>query len=360
MRSKGLDHKNMNSIFVPGVSGLIDTELPLTPIQEEILSSILSKNEPISTSFAIPLPMNSPPSLDLIQYAWQAVASHNEVLRTQLEISDNNHFSSSNRQRVMRNIPSIQFQKSSTSSFPLRSTARLVVDTVDGKISASVHINRALVDDPSVLLIRKDFESFFDGLAFERRPSLEDFIGHTISKDINAAKLFWRVKLSAVQTAPIHGFPVDEKPLSLNVTRGMGQNEKKLLQDFATLSKTSAQSVLYAAWACTLAVHTEAGNNRVVFSAVGRASSSTENSSVVGPCNQTYPLVVDILPDQAVEDLVRHIHRANTEASNYAFIGYKSILDQASMPLEQTLVNVTLNEEGVVAEVSKHNIFSPV
>lgn len=339
---------------------LIEAELPLTPVQEQLVSMILSRKEPEYTSFGISLPEHASLSFDLIRHAWRAVASHNAVLRTRLEIRGDRKVSVGGRQCVLRHIPDVQFCQRMTLSYSGHETARLVVDTSDNSMQASVWIHRALIDDSSVPLLCKDFDLFFSSIAFSHHASLEKFIQRVISRDRNAAKLFWRAQLAGISSAPIHGLPTETKALLSNVTGVMGKTKTDMLQNFAASANVSVPSVFYTAWASTLAVHTEAGNNRVTFSVFGRDPSSPHNLNVTGPCDQTYPLVISILPDQSAKDLASGIAQADKEASSHAFIGYRSILDQAPESLQQTLVHVRSSRKSFAVEVSTEIFHFPL
>jgi hypothetical protein len=345
--------KTQSSVSVPTAAlDVVEAELPLTPIQEDLISKISSLKAPERISFDLPLPDHPSLSLDYIQHAWQAIASHNPVLRTRLDVNIDHSASVGGRQSVLKNILPIQFQAPPAITSPSNSAARLVISASNNGISASVFVHRALIDDSSVAFIRRDFEMFFKGVALNRHPSLERFIRRANSKDGNAAKLFWRARLAGVRSSPLHGFPSEPRELAHNVTATMDQERSDALQKFAESSDISVRSILYAAWAFTLAVHTEAGDNRVSFSVVGRNASHTGDLGVVSFSDLLYPMVVTLNPNQSVGDLALDIAKMDTEGPKYAFIGYKAILSQASKFLEQTLVHVRFDREGVDVEVS--------
>src|ERR1051326_1002612 len=94
--------KTQSSASSPTAGDVTEAELPLTLIQNDLLSKISSLNAPERISFDIPLPDHPLLSLDYIQHAWQAIASHNPVLRTRLDFVVG-------RQLVLKNILPIQF-----------------------------------------------------------------------------------------------------------------------------------------------------------------------------------------------------------------------------------------------------------
>ena len=348
-------HVDQGSLFFPAelaLEELVETELPLTPIQEQYISRIVQAKHPEFVSFKIPLPEHTTISLDLIQYAWRAVASHNEVLRTGLVLPGQPKATTGTKQRIFKYIPSVQFCQTLAVPDSKNGAAQMFVDTSTRSVSASIRIHLGLIDSSSIRMIREDFKCFFTSQAFSTHPSLEKFIKRTISRDANAAKLYWRAQLAGVLSAPIHGFPTEAKALSRSVRSIINDKETKMMQSFVDAARVSTQSIFYMAWASILAVHTEAGNNRVVFSVVGRDPSTPGNLRLVGPIDQTYPLVVDVLPDQSVSDFAGIITKKDEEASKYAFIGYDQILYQASQSLGDTVVQISHNKTSDMPSVS--------
>ena len=330
---------------------MIETELPLTPIQQEIIFHRSKGTEPQTICFGLDLPNHAFFSFDLIQHTWQAVASHNPVLRTQLEITDTFTFPIKGKQQILKRISLLRFSQPSVSrSSEGHEAAQLVINTEDHQTSASIHIHRALVDTASLTLIRKDFELFHMGLAFNRHSKLEKFVMRMCSKDQEKAKLFWNANLRGLASLPIHCFPPETCGPKDHVTSGLGPIDR--IRASATSLRMPIQTIFYAAWSSTLAWHTEAGNNEVYFTVIGRDRSIPRNLSVVGPADQMYPLKVVLPPNTLIRQWIGDIDHADEEASSHAFIGYKSILAESQISSRQTLVIIRSADEKSLENVS--------
>lgn len=324
--------------------------LPLTPTQEELISLIDIHNETRYVSFRIPISEHISPSLDLIQHAWRAVASHNPALRARLALSSGKW-----KLHISRKIPNIEFyDPNAEPQVDHTHSARLTARLSGGKLSAWMTIHRAHIDDQSLPLIRDDFESFLNGLAFVRHPDFESFIDRTATRDQNAARLYWRAQSVDVITTPIHGFPAKTTTLSSYADSRLSKEDTRWMYAFAAACHGPIQSVLYAAWAATLATHTETASNVVTFAVTGRHLAHDQDHRLVGPGDQIYPLVIDIHLAQSLTDMIQSITAADKRAAKYAFIGYNAILEQLVEPEGPTLVSVRTNNKSQPLEVSRH------
>lgn len=321
--------------------------LPLTPAQEELLCLINTHNQSPYVSFRLPIPEHLSPSIDLIRHAWRAVASHNPNLRARLDRSSGQW-----KLHISRHIPDIESPSpAATRQTDHSRSARLTVSLSDGRLWAWIEVHRALIDDQSLPLICDDFESFLHGVALSQHTDFESFIDRTAKRDQNAAKLYWRAQPFDIATAPIHGFPTRITTLSSYAVNSLSKEETLRVHEFAAACQEPIHSVLYAAWAATLASHTESGTNLITFAVTGRHTSLDRNEHLVGPGDQIYPLVVDTNPAQLLTDMIKSIASADRNAAKYAFIGYNAILDQLVEPEGPTLVAIRTNRQGYPLEV---------
>ena len=336
------------STFKEPLAKISGTELPLTPGQEELISLIIARNEPAYLSFGLPIPERISPSIDLVRHTWRAVASHNPNLRAWLDLSSGQW-----KLRISRNIPDIElFNPAAASQIDHSRAARLTVSLSEGRVCAWIEVHRALIDDQSLPLIYDDFESFLSGLALSPHIDFERFIIRTALRDQNAAKLYWRAQPVDIATAPIHGFPTRATTLSSYAVNSLSEEETLRVHEFSAACHESIHSVLYAAWAATLASHTESGTNLVTFAVTGRHTSYDQDEQLVGPGDQIYPLVVDTNPVQPLTNMIKSIASANENAAKHAFIGYNAILEQSLEPEGPTLVAIRMNPRGYPLEVS--------
>jgi Condensation domain len=318
---------------------------PLTPNQRELLSLITAGNEPGYVSLRLPIPKHISPSIDLIQHAWRAVASHNSALRARFV-----RWSGDWKLRIPREIANIEFHGGNDNPPDHEQPATLVVRLTSEGLSAFIRIHRALIDDHSLPLICKDFSSFLNGVALDRRSEFEDFIDRTVDRDANAAKLYWRTQAMDAALAPIHGISIEPSPLSKFISAQLPKEETTKLLDFATSCHESIQTVLYAAWATTLASHTESGSSSVTFAVTGR--NTLNDYDFVGLGDQVYPLVVRTDGGQPIKDMIKDVAVSNATAARHAFIGYKSILEQFVEPEGPTFFTIRVNHDGSPLEVS--------
>ena len=214
-----------------------------------------------------------------------------------------------------------------------------------------IEVHRALIDDHSLPLICDDFESFLNGVALSRHTDFESFIDRTATRDQNAAKLYWRAQRVDVATAPIHGFLTRITTLSSYAVNSLSEQETLRVHEFSVACQAPLHSVLYAAWAVTLANHTESATSLVTFAVTGRHTSHNRDENLVGPGDQIYPLVVDTNPVQSLTNMVKNIASADESAAKHAFIGYSAILEQSIEPEGPTLVAIRMNPKGYPLEV---------
>jgi hypothetical protein len=337
-------------IALPEFDDAVEAELPLTPVQEELIFKIAHSHVSETIEFQLYLPDRVFSSFDLIQHTWQAVASHNPVLRTQVNLSDT---PTNGKQRILKRVSLLQlFRPLLSQQGGFHEAAQLVIKTYNQRLSASVHLHRALIDNESIYLIRRDFELFYNGLAFDRHPRPEKFFRRTCSRDREAAELFWNVKLEGLASTPIYGLPSNATAPDVWVTTAMIRDTSDQVQNLAARCKVPVRTIFHAAWASTLAWHTAAANNYIVFTVTGRDLSIPQNRFVVGNADQFYPLKVAPTQETLISGWLNAINNADIEASGFAFIGYDSILTEGFASIGQTLVTIRSHEDNPTKNVS--------
>lgn len=339
--------------ILPEFDDAVEAELPLTPVQEELIFKIAHSDDSETIEFQLYLPERVFSSFDLIQHTWQAVASHNPVLRTQVDLSDNLTSHTKGKQRILKRVSLLQlFRPLLSQKGRFHEAAQLVINTHNQRLSASVHLHRALIDNESIYLIRRDFELFYNGLAFDRHPRLEKFFRRTCSRDREAAELFWNANLEGLVSTPIYGLPSNATAPDVWVTAAISRDTSDQVQNLAARCKVPVRTIFHAAWASTLAWHTAAANNYIVFTVTGRDLSIPQNRFVVGNADQFYPLKVAPTQESLIGGWLNAINNADIEASSFAFIGYDSILAEGFASIGQTLVTIRSNEENPTKNVS--------
>ena len=338
---------------LPGFDDAVEAELPLTPIQEELIFKIARSPDSETIEFQLYLPDRVFSSFDLIQHTWQAVASHNPVLRTQVDLSDILTSPTKGKQRILKRVSLLQlFRPMLSQQGIFHEAAQLVIRTHKGRLTAFVHLHRALIDNESIRLIRRDFELFYNGLAFDRHPRTEKFFRRTCLRDREVAKVFWNTNLEGLVSTPIHGLPSKVTAPDLWATAALSRDTSYQVQNLAARCKVPVRTVFHAAWASTLAWHTAAASNSIVFTATGRDLSMPQNRLVVGNAEQFYPLKIASTQETLISDWLNAINDSDIEASRHAFIGYDSIMSEGFASIGQTLVTIRSNEDNPTKNVS--------
>ena len=338
---------------LPALDDVIEVELPLTPVQEELIFKIAHSHYSEIIEFQLYLPQHVFSSFDLIQHTWQAVASHNPVLRTQVDLSDTLTSPTKGKQRILKRVSLLQlFQPLLSQKGRFHEAAQLVIKTQNQRLEASVHLHRALIDNESIYFIRRDFELFYNGLAFDRHPNPEKFFRRTNSRDREAAELFWNVNLEGLISAPIYGLPSNATAPDVWITAAMSRDTSDQVQNLAARCNVPVRTIFHAAWASTLTWHTAAANNSIVFTVTGRDLSIPQNRFVVGNADQFYPLKVAPIQGSLMSGWLSDINTADIEASSFAFIGYDSILAKGFASGGQTLVTIRSKEDNPTKNVS--------
>ncbi|KAI9873979.1 MAG: hypothetical protein M1830_010338, partial [Pleopsidium flavum] len=312
-------------LWKPFGNALVEQELPCTPAQAACL-----ERSPQLPHFSLRIDLLSDGfvSMDRVQFTWQALASHNPVLRTVFE----RHRTSSGsvaKQLILKNILPLESYSHGAKEGNIKSPAKCRLYSSGETTSVLIQIHRALVDETSSGLIMTDFLSFYHSMAFDHHPPFSSYINHVCSKDPAKAELFWNAHLTGLVNAPIHSIPLLESKSTSCLTESLDQETFERIQASASEKGHSMEALLYTAWAMTMACHTEVTNGTVVFDVVGRDTSIADYDTIVGLVDQTYPLKIRLSPEMSVGELINYVESMNGEASTNAFIGYESIERQA-------------------------------
>ncbi|MCJ1360919.1 hypothetical protein MMC16_000014 [Acarospora aff. strigata] len=303
-------------------------ELECTPVQIELLQYDKSK---AFVSLHMRLCGGDAISLDRIWYTWQALTSHNPILRT--FILNRGTAAEPHYRQVIQKRPSFLrfgFQEDTPTGFHDDQPAYLEVSLQNDSINVRLCIHPALVDHTSLVHIRKDFALFYNGVAMEEHPSFSSYVLQTCKKDISVINEYWQKTLLGVVNAPIYSIPLHRDTSRSFAAAGIDEKLLQSLRTFGDEFSISMKGLMYAAWALTLARHTGASDNTATFAVVGRDTTHDDYQSLVGFVDQTYPLKVLLPPTMAVWKWIRTVEAANQDASANASIGYRAICDCSS------------------------------
>ena len=101
--------------------------------------------------------------------------------------------------------------------------------------------------------------------------------------------------------------------------------------------------LIYGIWAIVSARHTAGSQGRTTFTVAGRNKSLSGQDGEVGLPDRDFLLALTVPGDMDVLSWVRHVGNFSAEASSYTHIGYKQILETAS--IDPTQVRVSINQE---------------
>ncbi|KAI9841178.1 MAG: NRPS [Sclerophora amabilis] len=298
-------------------------EFDCTPLQQELLQCD-ERNSRVSIQWRL-----SPTEftgIDRLLYTWQALASHNSILRS-IIIVEGSPPHARFRQRVLNRASPVQFgfQEEDPVYLGEGHIAILAVYLLKGHLTVRLQIDSVFADQTSLALIQRDFALFYNGRACKFHAPFREYVDNVCKRDPQPAIDFWEQSLSGVTVAPVYSFPIHREPLRSLTAAKVDQDLLHTTRLFSELHKLSMRGVCYAAWALALACHMEASNHTITFAAVGRDTTDTNLQSMVGPVDQTYPLKLSISRETRVLQWVRDVETADRQFSSRAYIGYKQI-----------------------------------
>lgn len=342
----GLGHNTLQS----SLDLFSGDELDCTPLQLELLKQ---RTKGSFVSLRWNLANKSYESLERISYTWQAVASHNEILRTAL-VSNGQVPDAVHKQVILKRVSPVRMISHEDQMTQLEKDrpAQLTVTLGINYLALTVHIPYALIDRKSLGHIQKDFKLFYDGLACQYHVPFSDYVRRLGRKDSVLAIEYWRELLSGIETAPISSLPnvwISERS---ETCLPIEDRTLASVHNFAKKFGVTVRGLVHAAWAVTLSYHVQAGNNKVLFAVVGRDQTVAGHETLVGAVDQTYPLKLTIPREISILEWIHEVEMADLDASANAFLGYKEILMLAPSIYPQ--VNVVLVEDSGAVEEQEH------
>lgn len=311
--------------------------MPCTPLQQETISHYQGIRD-----VSIDVMFSSTPltNMDRITYTWQALASHHPILRTCIYAApDGCH------RHIVHNkaatIKSAGLEQPDTSR-----GAYLTVFSADDGFLVSLHVHHALVDTTSLVLLQTDFILFYSGYSFETNQSFVTYVNHVSSQSRDLAIEYWtKTLLDGTLFTPLYLFPLlyesPRRAVSVDIPDELFGATLRLTAKF----DVPLASLLYGAWALGSAQHMHGDHESVGFVVTGRDLSFSGHETVVGLVDQDYPLVLPVPRDTEILSWIRCITAANLKASAHAFIGYRRIMETASVQQPQVKVCINLQQE---------------
>ncbi|OTA99739.1 hypothetical protein M426DRAFT_16133 [Hypoxylon sp. CI-4A] len=203
----------------------------------------------------------------------------------------------------------------------------------------AVTMHHALFDFWSHDFLMNDLATVIRGQQLQQRPSFAQFIQYLRSQDEDEYKKFWKSKLEGASPSLL-GYATEEKVRSV---------QAELTEDihtFASHHNVSLGSLVYAAWAIVLSIHTN--QNDIVFGTVfsGRDAPVPGVIKIAGPIITTAPFRITVDPDTTLIDLAKSLQEEMWRYIPQARYGIRNILKASGhrTPLMDTMVNVLVKE----------------
>ncbi|OJD14205.1 hypothetical protein AJ78_05419 [Emergomyces pasteurianus Ep9510] len=298
------------------------------------------------------------PSIDRLAYTWQAVASHNPVLRTSIK-------SGGTDQEpcliVLRRAAPIRIQGNSdrgTYKSTSTKTAELTVILNETGVTLHLRILRILVDRKSLALICRDFDLFYHGLSCDPHDHFKYYIRHITERDDQSALSYWRNLMNGTVTSLSYGFPTNTSCRRNTFTSNLHENLVRSIFDFLDAHSVSVRDFVHAVWSLVQYRHTAATDGTAVFAVTGRDTSVPGYDTIVGQAELCYPLKLVIEHNLTLLGWIRHVSKVDQQASRNAFIGYNKIQGQI-LPV-QPQVCLTVSEGLDIIEEGDDDIPFPL
>ncbi|OJD24643.1 hypothetical protein ACJ73_03990 [Blastomyces percursus] len=273
------------------------------------------------------------PSIDRLVYTWQAVASHNPVLRTSIKYD---RADQEPRLVVLRRASPIRIQGVSDHGALKSSsmkTAELTVALSEMDVTLRLRIFQALVDRRSLALISRDFDLFYHGLSCEPHGHFKYYMRHITERDSQSALSYWRNLMNGTVTSLSYGFPTNTSGTRNTLTSNIRETLVRSIYDFLDAHSVSMRDFIHAIWSLVQYRHTAATDGTSIFAVSGRDTSVPGYDTVVGHAELCYPLKAVIEDHLSLLNWIRKVSNIDQQSSRNAFIGFNKIQGQI-YPLE--------------------------
>lgn len=205
-----------------------------------------------------------------------------------------------------------------------------------GVLAVSMH--HALFDYWSNNFLLDDLEAMLANKPLVERPSLANFVQHVQDQDHEELESFWRRRLQDSVPSLLGHQSTEHTVVKTDISVD--------LHSFALLHKVSLGSLVYAAWAIVLALHT--AQNDVIFGVTlsGRDAAVSGVLDMAGPTINTVPFRLQIDPESTALDFAKAIQDDLWKHSTPALLGLRNILRASGTrsSLYDTLVNILIKD----------------
>lgn len=215
---------------------------------------------------------------------------------------------------------------------------------IDGQI-AVVIMHHALFDFWSHDFSIEDTRALLQGRTPTARPPFSAYMHHVAAQNQAESEQFWCEYLSGVYS--LNQLPTSSVDSGFNISTPL----EVALLPVVTKHGVTLPSLVYAAWAATIAKYT--GKSDVVFLIMlsGRDAPIADVDAMAGPTLTSVPLRITVENDSTLVDIARAVASDLWRLAKHAYIGANQILTAAGIPNppNASMVNFLLSS-GTIAQ----------
>jgi non-ribosomal peptide synthetase component F len=287
--------------------------------------------------------------------ALRQLASHHPVLRTTFVANKTSYL------QVIRKTAQLSWQHLDMTPQEFSTRPKRTVELggnfihfagLQGDVLA-ITVHHALLDYWSNSFFVDDLVATVLGQPLESRPSFANFIQYTLDQQKDGGlEKFWQGKLRDAAPSLLGGRAQENNVVRTQVNHN--------LPSFAAVNKVSVGSLIYAAWAVVLSLHTFQQDLVFGVTLSGRDVPVEGILKISGPTITTVPFRVQVDSEATVVELAKKIQDGMWDVSTRAQYGLRNILRASGQKtaLYDTVVNV-LVRENEPSSTDTYNILNP-
>ncbi|KAJ5689313.1 hypothetical protein N7462_003705 [Penicillium macrosclerotiorum] len=287
--------------------------------------------------------------------ALEKLSSHHPVLRTTF-VANKTSYLQVIRKKVQLSWKNLDMTPQEFSSRPkhIVEFGGNFIDftALQGDVLA-ITVHHALLDYWSNSFFVDDLVATVLGQPLVSRPSFAKFIQYTRDQQNDGGlEKFWQESLRDATPSLLGGRAQENNAVRLQINHD--------LSSFAAMNKVSVGSLIYAAWAIVLSLHTFQQDLVFGITLSGRDVPVEGILEISGPTITTVPFRVQVDPDISVVELAKRMQEDMWNISSRAHYGLRNILRASGQKttLYDTVVNV-LTRENESKLTQTYNILNP-
>lgn len=302
---------------------LVRDAYPCTALQEGLMS--LSMKRP--GTYIARIVFRLPKDLDVARYksAWEATVTQNDILSTriiitpqtavQVIIQDGIRWSTgSNLDVYLKNDKTIGMHYGS----PLSRYA--IIDDGAGNIFMVWTIHHAIYDGWSLPIVFNAVVEVYQGLSMQSSPPFAGFIEYTMKSDHGASESFWKL-----QTDGAHLTTFPRRSLIETEVRADNVLQLKIPYSRPPGSDVTMPSVIRAAWAMTLARHSDSDDVVFGMTMSGRNVPISNIENMMGPTFATLPIRTRVNSTQTRARFLQEVQQQANDMIPHEQFGLQNI-----------------------------------